>query len=374
MQNNAKPMQYLDKFTSRKVQMGFHQPNEGLPDSLAVWVETYLRLAVSGVRSEAVAQKIALHLSRFQEFFVNAYGHDRLSTCLRRDVQAWQNALVSQGFAHSTINNHLASLSAFTTWVHTHNPHLFPVGDPAKGIGELGLPPLEPRALNPDQVRSLKNVCDRLERFHQVKGRRQNKSEGMVPVQVHGRPWRDRAIVYVLLSTGLRREELVNLDLDQIEPSTPEALRAARRARITHVKGKGKTERTVFLSADARLALADYLERERSRDATPAMRALFLTAKSIAARGADGRLSPRAVNLILSQIGRWHDAEMRDPARQISPLRPHDLRHTFAFHLAKVTGADTYELERRLGHRSQRYIQRYTNPPEHVAAQYVEEF
>jgi integrase len=46
----------------------------------------------------------------------------------------------------------------------------------------------------------------------------------------------------------------------------------------------------------------------------------------------------------------------------------------FAFHLARVTGADAYELERRLGHRSQRYIQRYTNPPEAVAASYVEEF
>jgi len=36
--------------------------------------------------------------------------------------------------------------------------------------------------------------------------------------------------------------------------------------------------------------------------------------------------------------------------------------------------SDAYELERRLGHRSQRYIQRYTNPPEHVAAGYVEDF
>jgi integrase len=52
----------------------------------------------------------------------------------------------------------------------------------------------------------------------------------------------------------------------------------------------------------------------------------------------------------------------------------HALRHTFAFQLAKVTGADAYELERRLGHRSQRYIQRYTNPPEQVAASYVEGF
>jgi len=41
--------------------------------------------------------------------------------------------------------------------------------------------------------------------------------------------------------------------------------------------------------------------------------------------------------------------------------------------LATATGADVYELERRLGHRSQRYIQRYTNPPEEVAAS-IEEF
>jgi site-specific recombinase XerD len=374
MKNYPESVHDLDKFTGRKVQMGWNQYSEGLPDSLAAWIECYLHLAVIGVRSEEVAQKIALHLSRFQDFFRESYGHDRLSTCLRRDVQAWQNALVSEGFAHATINNHLASLSAFTTWVHTHNPDLFPVGDPAKGVGELGLPPLEPRALSPEQVRSLKNLCDRLERFHQMKGRRHTKENGAASLQAHGRPWRDRAIVYLLLSTGLRREELVNLDLDHIEPATPEALRAARRARITKVRGKGRTERTVFLSADARLALADYLERERPRDAAAMMTALFLSANSIATRGEDGRLSPQAINLLLSQIGRWHDAELRDPARHISPLRPHDLRHTFAFHLAKITGADAYELERRLGHRSQRYIQRYTNPPEHVAAQYVEEF
>ena len=93
-------------------------------------------------------------------------------------------------------------------------------------------------------------------------------------------------------------------------------------------------------------------------------------------RRGDGRLSVRAVNLILEQIGHWHDAEIKDDSegRKISPLRPHDLRHTFTFHFAKVTRADAYELERRLGHRSQRYIQRYTNPPESVAAGYVEAF
>ncbi len=90
-----------------------------------------------GVRSPAVADKIALHLERFQEFFGQTYGHERISTCLKRDVLVCQTALCEQWFALVTISNHLASLSAFTTWVNSHAPLLFPAGDPAKGIGEL---------------------------------------------------------------------------------------------------------------------------------------------------------------------------------------------------------------------------------------------
>ena len=370
----AKTLTYLPNFTARKVRAVPGGLPADVPDSLTAWATRYLALAVVGVRSPAVTQKIALHLDRFIAFFQEGYGHDRISTCLRRDVLAWQRALVAQGLAPATVNNHLASLSAFTTWVTAQVPAVFPVGDPAKGIRELGLPPLEPRALSPAQVRSLKNLCDRLERFHRLKGQRWASSSAPAPVRAQGRPWRDRAIVYVLLSTGLRREELLTLNLDQLVPNSMEGLRQARQGRLTGVQGKGGTERTVFLSADARLALADYLEKERPRDAGEGTAALFLSATGIPARRPDGRLSLRAINLILHQIGRWHDAEIKDPNRHLSPLRPHDLRHTFAFHLAQATGADAYELERRLGHRSPRYIQRYTNPPEEVAAAYVEEF
>lgn len=364
----------LTNFTARKVKALADTLHGPVPDSLTTWIARYHTFAVVGVRSPAVANKIALHLDRFTRFFTDRYGHDRVDTLLKRDVLAWQRTLREEGLAPATVNNHLASLSGFTTWVHAQAPHLFPVGDPAKGVGELGLPPLEPRALSAAQVRSLKSVCDRLVRFHQMRGQRWARREGQIPIRATGRPLRDRAMVYVLLSTGLRREELVRLDLDQISPQTPAALRDARQGRITRVRGKGHTERTVFLSHDARRALADYIECERPRDGGNGTVALFLSAAGIAARAADGRLSPRAVNLILTQIGRWHDAELKDVARHLSPLKPHDLRHTFAFQLATVTGADAYELERRLGHRSQRYIQRYTNPPEEIAAQYIEAF
>lgn len=370
-----RPPQDPAKTTTRKDPVVLHAVGSAPGDELQGWIDDYLELAVTGVRSAAVAAKITLHLSRFREFLLSRYGHARLGACLRRDVLAWQRQLHDeQRLAPATVNNHLASLSAFTTWVEAHEPGAFAHGDPAKGIGELGLPPLEPRSLTEEQVRSLKNVCDRLPIFHRLRGR-QHQGEDEPPRQrVQGRPWRDRALVFVLLSTGLRREELVNLDLDQVEPNTPDELRRARRARIRAVRGKGRSERAVFLSQDARLALADYLVYERPGDATESSAALFLSARSQAARRADGRLSVRAVNLILEQIGRWHDAEVKDEARRLSPLRPHDLRHTFAFQLARSTGADAYELERRLGHRSQRYLQRYTNPPEETAAGYVEDF
>lgn len=364
---------YLAKFTSQK-NIRFRDTGlDDLPNSLSAWVGRYLELAVVGVRSETVAEKAALHLGRLVEFFAEAYGHERISTVVRRDVQSWQRSLAERGLAPSTVNNHMASLSAFSTWVDTQAPGLFPAGDPAKGIKELRLPPLEPRALSEAQVGSLKNVCDRLERFHELKGRQWKKGGGS-PAHARGRPARDRAIVFVLLSTGLRREELVVLDLSQVEPREPEELRIARRVRVRGVKGKGGTERNVFLSKDGREALSEYLETERPRDAGPESEALFLSAAGAPARRADGRLSVRAVNLLLERIGRWHDAEVSEPSRKVSPLRPHDLRHTFAYRLAAETGKDAYELERRLGHGSQRYIQRYTNPPEDVAAGYVEGF
>jgi len=85
-----------------------------VPDSLAAWIAHYQRQVVIGSRPPAVAAKIALHLSRFHTYFTATYGHDRLSTCVRRDVLGWQAHLRARLLAPATVNNHLASLTAFT--------------------------------------------------------------------------------------------------------------------------------------------------------------------------------------------------------------------------------------------------------------------
>ncbi len=100
---------------------------------------------------------------------------------------------------------------------------------------------------------------------------------------------------------------MVNPELEQLAPTAPAVLRAAKRARLTGVRGKGNITRTVFVSADGRAALADYLKAERSDDAGRTTTILFCSAISIASRRPDGgRLSTRAVNLILERIGAWH--------------------------------------------------------------------
>ena len=120
---------------------------EAVPDSLAAWMDRYQALAVAGVRSEEVAAKIALHLAQFRLFLAEAYGHNRISAVTRRDVAAWQRQLAGERAA-ATVNNHVASLSGFTSWVAAQAPGVFAAGDPAKGLSGLALPPLEPRALS----------------------------------------------------------------------------------------------------------------------------------------------------------------------------------------------------------------------------------
>ena len=216
------------------------------------------------------------------------------------------------------VNNHLAHLSALFSWIAVHAPAgLLPHGDPTKKVEPLRLPAPQVRALAGPQVRTVKNVLDRIEGFRQLTGRRHRGGNDPPTVHRHARPLRDRAIVHIILGTGLRRAEVVGLDLDQLDPADPAELRRVKKAKLNGVRGKGRTSRTVFLSRDARHAIADYLEYERPDDVDEQTESLFLAASSIGARRPGGRLSPRSVNTIVGQIGRIHDAETSDRERYL---------------------------------------------------------
>jgi integrase len=370
------------EITSRKV-AGLDRGPGDADDSLTSWTQRYLDLAVRGVRSDEVTGKIARHLDRFTVWLTDGLGHDRISAVTPREIAAWRDHLAAHGntgrdgittaMAPATVNNHLAHLSALFSWVTVHAPAgLLRHGDPTKKADPLPLPAPQVRALSGAQVRTVKNVLDRIEGFHQLGGRRHRG--GTAPaLHRHARPLRDRAIVHLILGTGLRRAEVTGLDLTQLEPATPAELRRVKRAKLNGVRGKGRTSRTVFLGRDARHAIADYLESERPGDADSESEALFLAASSISARRPGGRLSPRSVNTIVGEIGRLHDTETTGRERQLGVLRPHDLRHTFGYRLSEASGHNRAELERRLGHANDRYLRLYTNPPDDIAASYVED-
>jgi hypothetical protein len=142
-----------------------------LPDAFSAWIDLYLALVVRGVRSREIAQKIELHLTRFTDFFQARYGHERLSLCVKRDVSAWLGQLAVEeaggeedapAFAPATVNNHLASLSGFTSWVHAQRPDFFTMGNPHRW--REGAPTARPGAAHAlrTQVISLKSPLDRL--------------------------------------------------------------------------------------------------------------------------------------------------------------------------------------------------------------------
>jgi integrase/recombinase XerC len=143
---------------------------------------------------------------------------------------------------------------------------------------------------------------------------------------------RDRAILELLYSSGLRVSELVGLDLDQIDLELG----------ITRVMGKGRKERIVPVGSKAIEALRAYLEE---RQAGPGEKALFVNWQG-------GRLTARSVGRLIKRYTRSSGIFQK--------VSPHSLRHTFATHLLDG-GADIREIQEMLGHASLSTTQRYTH-------------
>ncbi len=214
----------------------------------------------------------------------------------------------------STQNHHIIVLRTFLKYLAKHD---------AKAVAaekvEVGKVPMrQVDFLEPDEVERL---------FEAVTGNAQDA-------------YRDRAILELLFSSGLRVSELVGLDRDQVNLKKQEFA----------VRGKGSKVRLVFLSDRARTALEGYLGKRQDLDP-----ALFISTKrGFGAKKDDEdlRLTPRTVQRIVKKYARR--------AGIVKDVHPHTLRHSFATDLL-ANGADIRSVQALLGHSSITTTQIYTH-------------
>ena len=146
---------------------------------------------------------------------------------------------------------------------------------------------------------------------------------------------RDRAMLELAYSSGLRCAELVGCNVDSIDFENE----------TVRVRGKGSKERIVPLGEPAQRAVADYLQRARPALVNDPGEEALLLSKS------GRRLSPSDVT---RRLTRW----VRETAIA-GRVSPHALRHSFATHLLEG-GADLRSIQELLGHESISTTQIYT--------------
>lgn len=227
-----------------------------------------------------------------------------------RQLRAFAAALGSRELERSTVGRKLAAARGLFD-------HLTRRGEMAQNPAELlpnpRSPSRLPRVLDREEVREL------LERIPTAS-----------PLEV-----RDRAMLELAYSSGLRCAELVGLDRDSIDFDSE----------TVRVLGKGSKERVVPLGEPAQRALTRYLERARPALVCDRGEPALLVSKS------GRRLSPSDVT---RRLGRW----VREAALA-GRISPHALRHSFATHMLEG-GADLRSIQELLGHVSISTTQIYT--------------
>jgi len=149
---------------------------------------------------------------------------------------------------------------------------------------------------------------------------------------------RDKAILELLFSAGLRVSELASLNIENINLKTQEF----------SIIGKGQKMRVVFISDSAKKSLEEYLNKRTDIDP-----ALFIRTNKIGFQKDDDlRLTPRSIQRIVKHYAK--------KAGIVKDVHPHTFRHSFATDLLS-NGADIRSVQEMLGHSNISTTQIYTH-------------
>lgn len=270
---------------------------------------------ISHLRSERglSAHSVEAYARDLREFveLTATRGRDA-ATAGRADLFAYQACLQRQGRRPATVARKLAAVRGLLGFAHREGVRCDPPPEPER----MQVPRSLPRALTPEELGRLLSAPDVTD------------PEGL----------RDRALLELLYSAGLRVTELLSL--------RPADVR--NQERLVRVLGKGGRERLVPVGAPALRWLQRYLDKARPLLATvhpPAEERLFLDAA--------GRS--------LSRTAFWKRVRNYAHSACISGVvSPHTLRHTFATHLL-AGGADLRSIQELLGHADIGTTQIYTH-------------
>jgi integrase/recombinase XerC len=286
----------------------------------AALAEFLRHLALERNASEHTVKSYREDLTQAVTFFGSKLGAaapvcEQLSTRLLRAYLVW---LHEQGYAKTTVARRLAAVRSWCRYLCR--------------VGKLAVNPAD-GLRGPRQDKKLPHFLSETDVLRLLGAPPESEPLGL----------RDRALLEVLYSGGMRVSELAGLDVADVDLDSG----------IATVRGKGRRERLVLLGPHAIDAIRRWLEgRNILAAGSPRVReapALFLNKNGT-------RLTARSVGRILEKYVRQLGLDSR--------TSPHTLRHSFATHLLD-RGADIRSVQELLGHRSLATTQIYTHVTTH---------
>ena len=282
-------------------------------------------LEVEGGRSLKTVENYRLYLERFMEF-ADDITVDKITTEMIRKFRLWLNRYKNyndQELSLITQSYHLIALRGFLTYLSRRDV-------PSLSADKIILPKTVREQVTFLHYDEVSNLLDQID---------VGTDAGL----------RDRAIIELLFSSGLRVSELVNLNRDHINLGRREFM----------VRGKGQKDRPVFVSKGAAERVEDYLA-VRQDSLAPLFISYSKNAGQLDTSGDYRRLSARSIQRMVAQYARL--------AGITKHVSPHTLRHSFATDLL-MNGADLRSVQAMLGHSNISTTQVYT----HVTDQHLKE-
>lgn len=314
-----------------------------MPDTIPWWAEQYFRFEVTTSSSSQKVQQRDLNL--FIWYMTEVERNDQRISWSPRLSKAFQEFLKREQvdgerrWSDRTINRIMAHLKTFSKWIHKLKP--FPLSDPMEKIRltAMGTGLEIERALTAAERRKMLDAADLLV---EIGGRSRDRSRfrGVERPKRKGyRAYRNRAIIYTLIETGMRRAAAAGLNLSDVD---------FKRKTVTATE-KGEVTHGYQISNEGLQAIRDYMEKERPQD-NEKWRSAALFLSPITNPHGDGRLATRVINDVWTEVAEIAGVENKTP---------HSARHAMGKHIMEKTG-NVAAVQRQLGHKNAAYSLQYS--------------